>query len=328
MERPATCRAPLAAFAPGDVARGASQRFALAIDGGLAADVSLPVLAVGGSQPGPLLLAVAGVHGDEYEGMEAIRRVASALDPAALRGTFVGIPVANPFAYEARSRAVPAHVDGLNLARVFPGNPNGTPTRRLAHDLLALVERFVGPDDLFVDFHSGSADVAFLPVVGFRDVSGPATVAAEAAARRFGLPVWRIPDAPGPFNAETARRGIPTLGTETTGRAGCLDADVAAFERGLHNLLMHKGMLPGAAPEPFAGPARTTVDVLAPASGFLRDAPRLGDEVAAGEPLGTLVTPHGDPIADIHAPTAGTIWAARATPATRAGELVCAIAES
>ena len=63
-------------------------------------------------------------------------------------------------------------MDGLNLARVFPGDAGGTVTQRLAHHLLCLVERNVGAGDLFVDLHSGSADVAFAPMVGFRDVPG------------------------------------------------------------------------------------------------------------------------------------------------------------
>lgn len=316
-------------FALGDLAEGARGKMWLEVSDGLIEPVRLPLLYARGGATGPTLLVVAGVHGDEYEGMEAIRQVAATLDPARMNGALLGIPIANPFAYEARARVTPLHLDGLNLARVFPGDRTGSPTRRLAAALLDLVMRNLDERDLFLDFHSGSADAAYATLIGFRDVPGPVTAAAEEAARHFGLDrLWRIPDAPGPFNAETARRGIVTLGTETTGRAGCAAADVAAFAEGLTNLLAYLGILPELPrPARYAGPARTTIDVVAPASGFLRGARLLADEVVAGEPLGTLITLFGDPIAELRAPIAGTIWAARTMPPVRTGELVYMIAE-
>lgn len=321
-------RMPIAEMTPDLIAPGTSARFRLEVDDGLAAPADVPALVARGGEPGPTLVAVAGVHGDEYEGMEAIRQVFAHLDPARLRGCFLGIPVANPFAYEARARTAPAHIDGLNLARIFPGNSTGTPSQRLANALLGLVERMVGPADLFLDFHSGSADVAFAPLVGFRDISRPATVIAADAAQHFGCArVWRIPDAAGPFNAETSRRGIPTVATETTGRAGCAADDVATFVAGLKNLLAYMKMLLDVPPLPaVATSARTTVDLRAPTTGFLRCRYWLGDEVEAGERLGTIVTPFGDVVAELAAPATGSLWALRTMPAVRAGELVAMIA--
>jgi predicted deacylase len=144
---------------------------------------------------GRTLLAIAGVHGDEYEGMEAIRLLFDELDPGAMHGTFIGLPIANPFAYEARARVAPLAVDGLNLARVFPGDSAASASRALARALLDFVEATLSSEDLLIDFHSGSADVAFAPTNGFRDIPGPARARSEEAARHFGLPnLWSIPD--------------------------------------------------------------------------------------------------------------------------------------
>lgn len=310
-------------------AAGTQHRLMLRLFDGLTGPVYLPLLLANGRGDGPTLLAVAGVHGDEYEGMEAIRHVFDSLDVTGMRGKFVGIPVANPFAYEARARIAPLHLDGLNLARVFPGDATGSPSQMLAHHLLHLVLRTLTPQDLFIDFHSGSADVPFAPLIGFRDVAGPTRDRAEEAARHFGLPrLWRIPDAVGPFNAETARRGIVTLGTETTGHAGCDPAEVAAFARGLRNLLTYLSILPDDPPPArLTGRPRTTVDVRSPATGFLRPACRLHDEVTAGDRLATIITTLGAPVETILAPISGTIWAARSMPPVRVGELTYMIAE-
>ncbi len=305
---------------------GTKQHLHLSVASDISGPLSLPAMLVKGESPGPTLLAVAGVHGNEYEGMEAIRTVFAALDPAVLRGTFFAIPVANPLAYAARARATPATFDGLNLARVFPGSATGALTRRLAHHLLALVERHVSPDDLFIDFHSGSEDVAFATLVGFRDIYSPARQRSEEAARHFGIPLlWRIPDSAGPFNAETARRGIPTIGTETTGRAGFDPAGYQAFVTGLHNLLAFLGITSDQFPARSANPARSTVDVIAREGGFFRPAVGLHDEVRAGAVLGTIVDIWGSILEEITAPVSGAIWACRATPAVRPGEMIAMI---
>ncbi|MCD6034171.1 MAG: hypothetical protein K0S78_6357 [Thermomicrobiales bacterium] len=167
--------------------RGGKERLKLLVLSDLGEPLVLRALVAVGQAPGPTLLAVAGVHGDEYEGMAAVREVFAALDPGTMSGSLLAIPVANPLAYAARTRSTPSEVDGLNLARVFPGDAGGTVTQRLAHHLLCLVERNVGAGDLFVDLHSGSADVAFAAMAGFRDVPGSGREASEEAARHFGL---------------------------------------------------------------------------------------------------------------------------------------------
>ncbi|MEJ7709086.1 MAG: succinylglutamate desuccinylase/aspartoacylase family protein [Pyrinomonadaceae bacterium] len=83
-----------------------------------AAGLRLPLLICRGVSPGRRLVAVAGIHGDEYEGMQAVWKAFRALDPAMMRGDFIGIPVAHVAAYEAATRESP--LDRKNLARSFP----------------------------------------------------------------------------------------------------------------------------------------------------------------------------------------------------------------
>lgn len=317
----------LDAFSIADVPAGSRECLMLAALPGLIQPVSLPALIVRGQEEGRALVAIAGVHGDEYEGMEAIRLVFDALDPTKMRGTFIGIPIANPFAYEARVRVTPLVIDGLNLARIFPGDAGASPSRALARMLLDFVTATVTADDMVIDFHSGSADVAFAPMIGFRHIPGPARGRSEEAARHFGLPnLWCIPDASGPLNAESSRLGIPTIATETTGRAGCEPEDVAAYLTGLWNILAFLGITPGGRPARDSRPPRTTINVVAPTTGFLRARKRLHDHVTTGEELGVIITPFGDPVAIIRSPVSGTVWAARSMPPVRVGELMFMIA--
>ena len=94
-------------------------------------DVALPLLVVRGERAGPVLAVSAGVHGDEYEGVQAIFEAFELLDPSQMSGTLLAVPVVNYAAHRDCSRTNPA--DDLNLARVFPGDPQGTITQRIAH---------------------------------------------------------------------------------------------------------------------------------------------------------------------------------------------------
>src|SRR4051794_22096288 len=79
----------------------------------------LTLLAVTGAEAGPTVVVLAGVHGDEYEGMLVIPEVFRRLDPTQMRGTVLMIPVCNVPAYLGALRSSP--IDNLNMARVFPG---------------------------------------------------------------------------------------------------------------------------------------------------------------------------------------------------------------
>src|SRR5207248_5255985 len=110
-------------------------------------------------------------------GMEGMRQVFAQLESAEMRGAFLAIPVANPWAYNAQTREIPAAVDGKNLARVFPGRDHGSPTDRLASHLLQFVLRNLTAADLLIDLHSGGTRYRYLPMVGYRDIDGPALAA-------------------------------------------------------------------------------------------------------------------------------------------------------
>jgi len=89
------------------------------------------------AQPGPTALVQAGIHGDEIAGVHALEEMLEAgLAPKA--GRLLVVPVMNPPAYRARTRAAP---EGLDLNRSFPGDPLATRDEpRLAARFMALIE--------------------------------------------------------------------------------------------------------------------------------------------------------------------------------------------
>ena len=65
--------------------------------------------------------------------------------------------VANPLGFRKYNRLTPQ--DGMNLNRIFPGNPDGTVSEQLAHRLLDLA---LETGDVMLDLHSGG-DLTITP---------------------------------------------------------------------------------------------------------------------------------------------------------------------
>src|SRR5215831_13913628 len=69
--------------------------------------VGIPFFVLVGEKREPRALLIAGVHGDEYEGVAALQNVVKEINPDRLRGTLTIVPVANPQAFYAGTRRNP-----------------------------------------------------------------------------------------------------------------------------------------------------------------------------------------------------------------------------
>lgn len=296
-------------------------------DGSLA---SFPLIHIVGASPGKTAVFVAGIHGDEYEGPAALWQLADAIDPAALAGEVRIVPVANGAAFSAASRTSP--VDDINLARIFPGDPAGTLSYRLAD---ALMNHIVGDADLLVDSHSGGSRLAFAPVAGFYAANAALGITPEAADRSLALAksmrlpwLWRLPATAGVLSCEAARRGIAVTGCEIGGRGGCLAADVALYLAGYRSVLATAGMLPDAE-EPIDYEHYLEGDwIRSDGAGFLDIHASLGSHVAAGETIATLRGVLGEVQCSFRATEPGFVMAARHLRTLAIGELAtCVVRE-
>ena len=204
---------------------------------------SLPLLTVIGAEAGPTLLVLAGVHGDEFEGIAAIPQIYGAINPQDLRGRLVMAPICNMPAYEAVQRASP--IDGLNLARVFPGAADGTITKQIAW---WITRKLIRQADFLIDLHTGGIAYELPTLIGYVHDSSELGQASLAAAMAFGAAVmWGHPlplPAGRSISAATAM-GIPSLYTESPGAAGCDPDVVACFRDGINNVMMRLGMIDG-----------------------------------------------------------------------------------
>jgi predicted deacylase len=270
----------------------------------------LPLLTVTGAEEGSTLLVTAAVHGDEYEGVEAIPHIFQRIEPELLRGTLLMVPISNVAAYEAATRSSP--VDGLNLARVFPGDQQGAITQRIAY---WITEKLLSQADFFIDLHSGGVAYELPTLIGYIHDEGDLGQRSLAAARAFGAPVlWGhpLPLPPGRSISAATDLGVPSLYTEARGGGYADPDDVACFADGVCNVMQHLGMIENApGPRPMShhlfGDGNLDVVTAAPVAGFFRAAVNLLQEVEPGQLLGTICDPFGRPQAEVQADIAGTV---------------------
>jgi predicted deacylase len=267
--------------------------------------VMLDVFHWQGSKIGNNAVVIAGIHGDEYEGPIAIAEFVASLDLARLRGSLTAVPVANPPAFLAGTRTNP---DGMNLARCFPGDPEGYPTERLA---AALFNRLAHGADYLIDLHSGGTEYAFLPVAGFY---GEPSVQNRSfcAARQFGLPsLWQLPETNGVLSWEASKRGAVAIGNEYLGGAQLSVNGAAAYREGISRCLAYWGLYD----TPISTPGRQQLLFgdwrLAGETGLFRSHVSLGQRVAAGQLLAITVTPGGKAIEEFIAASDGIIGGLR-----------------
>ena len=83
------------------------------------AKISVKTYVYAGEQDGPTVLFLAGLHGDEINGVEILRRAMDkGLFNQILRGNIIVIPILNIYGFINFSREVP---DGKDVNRSFPG---------------------------------------------------------------------------------------------------------------------------------------------------------------------------------------------------------------
>jgi len=113
--------------------------------------IETPVYVYRSTEDGPVLALMAGMHGDEINGMEIVRRILDSGFNKCIRGTVICMPVINVYGFLNYSREVP---DGKDINRSFPGSKNGSLASRVAwhvtHDIIPNI-------DVGIDFHTGGA---------------------------------------------------------------------------------------------------------------------------------------------------------------------------
>lgn len=255
----------------------------------------VPVISIKNGK-GPCLLFNAGTHGDEFEGQIALRNLARTLDPKEIAGQVVIVPSLNLPAVLNNSRCSP--IDRLNMNRVFPGNPRGQVTEKIASFFYAELVRRA---DFVVDLHAGGTRYGCLVYPMMHRYQNRATTLAtfemlKAFQAPYGVIFDTEPDREGMLDTAVEDLDKPFIAVELGSGGTVTPQSIALAARGIRNVLVHCGITKGKIEM-----ADAPTEILGvPAGGFVVSEDHgmfepfvdVGDMVESGKPVGQLHSIH------------------------------------
>ena len=268
----------------------------------------------------PKLALVAGMHGNELNGVHALHLLARMLRLQPPQGTVHLLPTVNVFGIDEGRKRGPFGDEDINQA--FPGDPAGTAVQRIAHAIIEATDA-----DVCIDVHSGSPAMEELPQVRV-PLSGPEV----ELGRAMGLPlVWRragehldVTGLVGSWRAN-GRRALRVV----AGRGAVVQPDVAlSVANGFLRLMVSMGM------SQLGGEGATLADVTlsevsthrSSIGGFFVPDVVVGQRVEPGYVLGHVVSAVGGEVLEaVRAERTGIVSTVRVYPMVHAQELLVRI---
>jgi predicted deacylase len=280
---------------------------------------TLPMAVLNGVEDGPRVFVTAAVHGDELNGIATCRRLLDELDASTLRGVVIIVPIVNVLGAQVNSRYLP---DRRDLNRSFPGSHGGSMAARIAR---LLVDEVIVGSDLGIDLHTAANHRTNVPQVRI-DTSDEVALGAAVA---FGAPF--VLDArlrPGSLRATAQALAVPVL-TYQGGGPSRFDADaIDVADRGVLRVLHRLGVTDWS-PEPAEAAPMVLHEsrwLRAARGGILELHVDAGDQVEAGQPLWTTVSPLGAEQAAGTATEDGYVIGATTLPLVQPGQAVVHVA--
>lgn len=276
--------------------------------------IDIPVYVYRSKKKGPVVLFLAGMHGDEINGIEIIRNliVTKSFDNLK-KGSVIAIPVINIISFVYGTRSLP---DGRDLNRCFPGSAGGSLGSRIAHDLM---QEIIPQIDLGIDFHTGGASKSNFPQIrcAFNE---PRNL---ELANKFS-PSFIINSG---LRDKTLRKEATKINKTILVYEGGESSRFDSFAikegiKGCKRLMQSLGMIG----EKIKGEKPVIIHktswVRAKNSGLFHPLKKNGGLVKKNELIGTITDPYGEFETEIHAPFEGYIVGINNLPVINRGDAI------
>jgi uncharacterized protein len=261
---------------------------------------------------GPTMLVIGGIHGDEINGVEIVRRAVKAgLFKKLKRGSVIAIPLLNIYGFINFSRGFP---DGKDVNRSFPGSKKGSLAARIAytltHDILPLC-------DFGLDFHTGGASVYNYPQArAYREDEK-----CMALAEMFNAPLLvKTGLIASSFRKTAYSKDIPIVVFEGGESLRMDEFSIDEGLKGIRRVLQGNGMAKVTEERNNTVVFESSSWLRAHRSGIFVYRRKSGDKVKKGEVLGIITDPYGGPETKVKARKEGIIFGHNNKPVVNQGD--------
>jgi len=276
--------------------------------------IEIPIFVFNGKKPGPTMLIQGGLHGDEVNSVELIRRLLAENVFEIVKGCVIVVPILNVFGFLSSSR----EVSGKDVNRYFPGNKNGSLASRIAYYHTKAITANI---DFAFDFHTGGDQRNNFPQIRYTKNSAQGAELARVFNAPFRFESSLIDKS---FRKEAHKHGIPVIVFEG-GESNRIDLQsIKIGMQGVKNILAHLGFL-----EKVEMSTKNHSILLqkrqwlrAPIAGMFHYTIENGAAIQKGEVLGYLTDTYGQTSLPLKAPAKGYIIATNNFPIVKRGDAI------
>jgi predicted deacylase len=264
-------------------------------------------------KPGPVLLLVGGLHGDEINGVEIVRRaMKSKMLQNLVMGSVIVVPLLNVYGFINFSRGLP---DGKDVNRSFPGSKSGSLASRVAYKF---TNEILPHATFAVDFHTGGNSVFNYPQARYFNEDKASAEIAEAMNLPYTIHSKLISRS---LRKTAHSKGIPLVVFEG-GESLRMDEDsIQHGLRSIHNVLIAQKMIADQPVEPQHSYLITDrYWIRAGRSGLLNLKKKAGDQVKTGEVLAKITDPYNTYKLKVIAKKSGYIFGHNNNPVVSRGD--------
>lgn len=275
-------------------------------------NIDLPVHVYRAREDGPVLLLTGGLHGDELNGIEIIRRMIYKDMLMPKKGSVIAIPLVNVYGFIQNVRGLP---DGKDINRSFPGIKGGSLARLLAYTLM---NEIIPKIDYGIDFHTGGAARSNYPQVRCTLDIDKNKELAEAFAPPCVINSSLIEKS---FRKAAHKKGKHILVYETGESTRFDNNGIQEGINGTLRLMKHLGMK-NEAPKADHDTDffKKTTWVRAKHAGLFQPAIQLGDQVTKKQLLGHITDPYGNERFKCRCPHKGRVIGLNYAPVVHKGD--------
>ena len=302
----------------------------LTIEDSDTASVKLTVGIINGLEEGPVLCLTGGMMGTHYPGINACIRIFNEIEPKKLKGTLITTPVMNMPAFQRGMDGSP--IDDLSLVAsyaysVFPGDPDGTITRRIAY---VVFNEIIKKSQYHLDLRGGDLiENILIFVYSFETGNKSFDDVTKAMIKAMDIDYYvNVPEGRGSLVGEANKAGTHSIVLIGSKGLGTFDEEeVERCMNGLYNMLKHLKMISGKT-ETSLEPKQLKFDmqmIRAKQGGLLYLKCSCGDLVSKGQNLGCIKDLTGKVLQELLSPIDGVLDFTRPSHIIQPGNLIIGI---